>query len=668
MTVNAGRARTAALVPIHLAVLVAVLAAVFVLAPAGAAAAAPQVNGANSADAANGPATAANSTSDTHAAARLIEHGEREMRSDPEASRRDAQSALRMLERAPDPDLQVRAHLLLCDYESERDSGAAELEVTASLALLPKVTRAALRAGVMLCQGAILETAGDSGKALEHYRDAVALANRANDEDMLGEARYQLGYLLGARGDYANALAQLRQAQRLFEKLGKPLHRLAALNSIAILYDRIGEYAEARQIYEGALPTQAAEAMQRDQAVTLSNLGRADENLHDWKAAQEAYAKSLEISIQLGYARAQGYALRGMAAVANATGDPTGALTTLTQAEQLLAQTPDARLHALIELQRGIALHVLKRLKDSAASLEEAARIFAQADARPELADTLNAAAAVYADSGSWHAAYARQSRAKALAEELLRNQINVRFAALKVEFDTAAREKEVATLTRENQANARELAHDRRDRQMQLAVIGLMVLVALLAGVLALLQMRATRRLRVLAMTDELTRIPNRRAVLQRLDGLLSTSDLPTSILILDIDHFKSINDQHGHPAGDEVLKAIAQALQGALSAPAYFGRLGGEEFLIMLPATDLDTARTAAERLRELVAGTPLLRSAAERRLTVSIGVGISRPRGDTPSSLLRRADNALYAAKGGGRNCVMTEPADSGQMLAS
>ena len=86
------------------------------------------------------------------------------------------------------------------------------------------------------------------------------------------------------------------------------------------------------------------------------------------------------------------------------------------------------------------------------------------------------------------------------------------------------------------------------------------------------------------------------------------------------------------------------------------------------MLPATDLDTARAAAERLRELAASTPLLRSAAERRLTVSIGVAVSRPRSDTPSSLLRRADNALYAAKGGGRNCVMTEPADPGQKLAS
>jgi diguanylate cyclase (GGDEF)-like protein len=147
-----------------------------------------------------------------------------------------------------------------------------------------------------------------------------------------------------------------------------------------------------------------------------------------------------------------------------------------------------------------------------------------------------------------------------------------------------------------------------------------------------------------------------------------VGTSDVPTAILSLDIDHFKSINDQHGHPAGDAVLQGIAQALKGALRSPAFCGRLGGEEFLIVLPATDLDTARAAAERLRELVAGTPLLRSPEERRYTVSIGVAVSKPHTEPPKDLLIRADRALYAAKGRGRNCVMTEPPDPPQKLAS
>jgi diguanylate cyclase (GGDEF)-like protein len=485
---------------------------------------------------------------------------------------------------------------------------------------------------------------------------------------MLGEARFQLGYLLGMRGDYANGLAQLRQAERLFEKLGKPLHQLSALNAIAILYNRIGEYSQAQQMYERALAAQGAPALQRDQAVMLSNLGRADENLHDWKAAQEAYTKCLEISTQIDYPRAQGYALRGIAAVANATGDPAGALTTLEQADALLAKTPDARLHALIQLERGVALHRLAHLPEAATALEDAARIFTQADARAELSATYSELASVYAASGNWRAAYERQTKAKSLSDQLLRNQIDLRFAALKVEFDTAAKEKENAALKHENEAGAQALVREHRVRQLQFAVIVLMVLVALLAAVLSLLQLRATRRLRVLAMTDELTRVPNRRAVLMRLATLLSSSELPASILILDIDHFKTINDHHGHPAGDEVLKVVAQTLQAAVAPPAYFGRLGGEEFLIVLPATDLAGGRAVAERLRELVASTQLMRPPEERRrITASIGVATATPKSDTPSTLLRRADTALYAAKHGGRNCVMTEPADPEQELA-
>lgn len=599
---------------------------------------------------------------DMSAVTALIEKGEREVRSDPEASKRDAQDALRLLANRPDADLAVRAHLLLCDYESERDMKAAQQEVAAATSLLPQVRRTALRAGVLLCKGGILETAGESSKAVERYREALALATQLNDEPMIAEGSYQLGYILGVRGDYANALTHLRQAEKLFQKLDRPLHQLAALNSIAILYNRIGEYAQARHMYTRALQAQSTPAQQRDQAATLNNLGRADENLHDWVAAREAYTRCLEISTQLAYPRGQGYALRGLAAVANATGDPQGALSTLERATAVMQQTPDARLHALLQLERGIALHHLTRLTESTAALVEAARIFGQADARGELAATFSELAAVYADSRNWRAAYDTQKKARSLSEALLRNQIDLRFAALKVEFDTAAKEKENIALKRENEVSAQALARGHAVRQLQLVVIVLMVLVALLAAVLALLQRRVTRRLQVLAMTDELTGVPNRRAVLTRLETLLATSEAPASILILDIDHFKSINDHHGHPAGDEVLKRMAQRLAAAVTPPSYFGRLGGEEFLIVLPATELAAARKVADRLRELVAATELIWEG--RHITASIGVATGVPRADTPSTLLRRADNALYAAKHGGRNCVMTDPPEVGQ----
>jgi diguanylate cyclase (GGDEF)-like protein len=582
----------------------------------------------------------------------LIERGELEMRTDPEASKYDAQRALALLEHAPDSDLEVRARLLLCDYESERDVTAAQVQARAAASLLPRVKRQGLRAGVLLCEGSILETAGETPKAVERYRQAVTFALGAHDEEMLAEARFELGYLLGVRGDYANGLAELRASEKLFQSLHKPLHVLAALNSIAILDNRIGDYVQARGIYTRALQAQAAAGLLREQAVTLNNLGRADESLRDWEAARQAFSRCLEISTQIPYPRAQAYALRGLAAVANATGNPEGALGMLTRAETLQRQAPDARLHAQIQLERGSALHRLTRLAESVSALADAAQVFRQADARGELAATYSELAQVHAAAGNWHAAYDDETEAKSLSDQLLRSQIDLRFAALKVEFDTATKEQENAALVRQNEANARAIARDQSLRHLELAVIVLMVLAALLAA-------GSAWRMRVLALTDELTGVPNRRAVLTRLQTLLATSQLPCSILILDIDHFKHINDNHGHDAGDEVLKLVARRLQGAALPPAFFGRLGGEEFLIVLPATPLVAARSAAQGLCERIFATDISGSIGRRRITASIGVATGTPGSDTPSTLLRRADTALYAAKHGGRNCVRTEP---------
>jgi diguanylate cyclase (GGDEF)-like protein len=164
---------------------------------------------------------------------------------------------------------------------------------------------------------------------------------------------------------------------------------------------------------------------------------------------------------------------------------------------------------------------------------------------------------------------------------------------------------------------------------------------------------------MRTLAMTDELTGVPNRRAVLSRLAPLLRQPHLPDcAMLIIDIDHFKSINDQHGHPEGDEALKLVAKVLRQDVHEPAFIGRLGGEEFVLVIPGADFDRAYRMAERFRESVMGIDTRRWMEDRRITVSIGLTMSRPSGDTPSSMLQRADAALYDAKRAGRNCVKAQ----------
>jgi diguanylate cyclase (GGDEF)-like protein len=188
-----------------------------------------------------------------------------------------------------------------------------------------------------------------------------------------------------------------------------------------------------------------------------------------------------------------------------------------------------------------------------------------------------------------------------------------------------------------------------------------LTVLLAAMLATLAIHQRRSTLRMRVLAMTDELTGVPNRRDVLRRLEELLQRADEPPCcVLIVDIDHFKSINDHHGHPVGDEVLKFLAREIHTAVRDPAFFGRLGGEEFLIVLPDTTLENACAAADRFREQIMDIDTTRwLPAHRRITASIGVTVSKPGVCTSSDMLMRADGALYVAKRSGRNCVRADP---------
>jgi len=598
----------------------------------------------------------AHAAEEPHPARALIDRAWAGARTDPAASSRDAYAALEILSRRPDVDLEIRGRLLLCDHLSERDQKAAEQQVARARELLAQAKRPGLQAGVLTCEGTIRETAGDNATARDLYERAVHVATETADKEMLAGALFSRGYLMGVQGQYAAGLSDLKRAQAVFEEIDLPDHALTALNAIAILYNRMGDYAQAIYIYERALKAQRDAGMRREQAVTLHNLGRAHENLLEWDAADKAFQESLAISRELSYARGEAYALRGLGAVANARGAPQSALVTLERASVLQRQTPDARLHAQIQLARGIALHQLRRLSASVDALEEALAVFRQADSLTELRATHGELAAVLADMGNWREAYDHLASAKETAERQFRNQIDQRFTTLKVEFDTASKEKENALLMRENEANHKALAQERRARSLQATVIVLTVVLAALLATFAIHQWRSTRRMRNLAMTDDLTGVPNRRALLKRLAPLVEPPNGRIhALLIIDIDHFKSINDQYGHPEGDEALKLVAASLRAEVHEPAFIGRLGGEEFAVVVPDSDPEAGRLLAERFRESVMKIDTRRWLADRRLTVSIGMTVSKLASDSPSHMLQRADAALYEAKRAGRNCV-------------
>jgi diguanylate cyclase (GGDEF)-like protein len=168
-------------------------------------------------------------------------------------------------------------------------------------------------------------------------------------------------------------------------------------------------------------------------------------------------------------------------------------------------------------------------------------------------------------------------------------------------------------------------------------------------------------RRLETLIFEDSLTGLANRRFVLTQLGAMVSAArrhDRPLSAAIVDIDHFKAINDRFGHAAGDKVLAAVSRALRGRLRAEDQLGRLGGEEFLAVLPDADAGAAAVASEKLRAEVARTHVEHEG--QPLSVTVSIGWATWEGEAPEELLRRADEALYEAKACGRDTTVGAPA--------
>lgn len=166
------------------------------------------------------------------------------------------------------------------------------------------------------------------------------------------------------------------------------------------------------------------------------------------------------------------------------------------------------------------------------------------------------------------------------------------------------------------------------------------------------------------LSSVDALTGVFNRRRLEERLKEwmlLFQRSQRPFSVLLLDIDHFKSVNDNYGHDVGDQVLRTFAQVMRSAVRTTDFVARYGGEEFVVVLPETgDVSAAAEVAEKIRQSVEATEF---PVPRRVTVSIGISLSQTEDESVAALLKRADMALYAAKAAGRNQVMAYDATLG-----
>jgi diguanylate cyclase (GGDEF)-like protein len=193
----------------------------------------------------------------------------------------------------------------------------------------------------------------------------------------------------------------------------------------------------------------------------------------------------------------------------------------------------------------------------------------------------------------------------------------------------------------------------------LRTAFLSVALAMTLHATLVGLVVARLVTELHRLSRHDALTGLLNRRAMEEALDTQFRRSQRtkePFVVMMLDLDYFKRINDQHGHPVGDQALKHVAALLRSAMRTSDSLGRFGGEEFVLLLPNTPMSQAEVVAEKVRDLLERSPLPTGQSTVTLSASIGVAQWRVAAEDISRVLSRADAALFQAKVQGRNRVV------------
>ena len=578
-------------------------------------------------------------------------------RNEAELARATIAEAQALVKAKPEPEAVMLMLSVECWF-SFGEKPVTEVQQFAEQAMARDDVKTAPRwfADLRMCRGYALELQSQLDAAMADYDFAVAEGRRLQETRLLADATWTRGELRSFRGQFADALSDLKESYELYRQLDDSPYGRDVLRAIATLYSRIGEHDQAlhylkqlRAIAEQQGLTALAEAMETDMGHAFSRKGDHVNALDHYDRAL-ALAEKHNIPTQLAVLQQSiGAELVAMQRAAEA-------LPHLDKALQLVKDQNEPIQQALTHYYRGAALLQLQRSSEALAEFDQAIPVFERHDTLRYLADARRTHAEALASRGQWQQAYLSLQNFLADHFKLDQQLREEQTARSRVQFDTEKKEQENALLEKQQQLTNQALADAERIRGLQSLVIALAAGLTLLLGYLAWRQLKASRSMRELALTDELTRLPNRRAILsyatQQIDDARRSQKV-LSVLVCDIDYFKRVNDTHGHAIGDVVLQRIAHACQHVLRSEDKLGRTGGEEFLVVLPGATGAVAMDVAERLRQAVDAIDCRDLHPELHITISIGACEWTPAIPDIAQLSRHADDALYRAKAGGRN---------------
>ena len=470
---------------------------------------------------------------------------------------------------------------------------------------------------------------GQLTQALAQVNQALVLIDQKTHPELAAEAEHQLGWIYTKAGSFQIALNHLFLARREFENLGLVERQAQVYNSLGAVYTQLGDTTQATEALNQALALLSDQEQHKDRAVTYNNL-----------AYNLAQAKQ--------FGQALPYALRGLELASNLHLSGLELVIRDTIGVIYLGLGQHAKARACFEEAQSLAHDRGAALFELDARINLCAVCLAEGDytqTESSLLESLDTAesfgidailARLYKIFSDLYDQQGRQAEALAYYRKFHETQVSI--------F------KEDSARNLENLQNAYLVENALKD-----AEIYRFKSLALQEEIDESNLIRA--ELEEMVRLDPLTGIYNRRYIFQIATDILEQAQnvkVPVSVMMMDIDQFKSINDTYGHLVGDQVLIAAVHSIQQRLRLTDYFGRYGGDEFVVILPNTDFKHAELAGERLRENLENHQIATDRGLVRVTISVGISSCEPEsGLLIDELLNMADAALYQAKKAGRN---------------
>ena len=492
------------------------------------------------------------------------------------------------------------------------------------------------------------------------YTDALAAARRlatdAGDEALRVRARALIVVIHGLSRHFAEGLRELELLHEALPSVEDVDVRRQALFASAGLYYQVGQYALAIRDLDQLLE-RSGSLSERDRCL-FTQLRQASRLATGAAIAEADVQAVIDRCLAAGEPLVANLARLSLAAEMEGTGRASEAIAYLREHLESIEETRYPRL--VTEVHSELADWLLAR-GDLAEAREHANRAVAQATGETALLPLTTAHRVLYeiAEAEGDAPAALYHYRRYAEADKAYLNDVKAReFAYQIVRRETQQQNQQIELLDRQNQVLTLQQQVSEQAAQNTRLLIALLVFLLATIGYWAWRVTRRHNSLRQLAEVDSLTGVENRRHFLLQAEQCLQAfqrSADPVALVMFDLDHFKKINDTFGHVTGDWVLEQVALACRGLCRRVDHIGRLGGEEFAILLPGCDASAAGRVAEQCRTRIASIETSGSGHDFPLAASFGVTDTKLSGHTLSRLLSHADQALYVAKHRGRNLV-------------